>query len=268
MLHVENWQKYAENGTAMGPNTASVTLVVFSDFQCPFCRRFAADLREVRQRYPSDVRVIFHHFPLPSHQFARPAAIAAECTARAHHFEQMHDLLFELQDSLGIASWTHFAQRAGVQDSVAFLACLRDPTVTARIEHDLALGRDLGVMGTPTILVNATEVVGSPPATLLDSLIRSAREQNASKPKGPTADVESRPKASLCKDGTLDPGSDPASCAAHGGVAEVLIPTKKTDVVNGGTGLARCRDGTTEPDIGAKACASHQGVKFRIRPPE
>src|SRR5262245_61999730 len=76
---VENWSDLLDSGTQIGLSSASVKIIEFSDFECPFCARFGNALRDVRAKYPNDIAVVYVHFPIPTHRFAIPAARAAEC---------------------------------------------------------------------------------------------------------------------------------------------------------------------------------------------
>jgi protein-disulfide isomerase len=173
-----NWQAIAAAGTRMGPPTAPVTITEFSDFQCPYCRRLAPVLKELRARYPSEVAVSYRHFPIPRHQHARIAAQASECAAAQGRFEAFHDALFAQVDSIGRLPWGRFARSAGVIDATRFDSCLADSTFKGRIEADIAAGNQLGVTGTPTVLVNQWRLVGAPTRQALDSLIRLELSRN------------------------------------------------------------------------------------------
>src|SRR5450432_1686988 len=98
-VSVKNWRELGSVGLRVGPQDALVTVVEFSDFQCPFCRRAAGELRTLRERYPRDLAVVYRHFPI--HDFARAAASAASCADRQGAFQAMHDTLFAQVDSIG-----------------------------------------------------------------------------------------------------------------------------------------------------------------------
>lgn len=170
---VANWQEYTQPGSRMGIDSAVVTIVNFSDFQCPFCRRLSQALRELRQKYPQDVSLIYRHYPLSAiHSSAAAAALASECAGEEGAFEAYHDLLYSVQDSLGLVSWTSLATRAGLADTVAFAACVRSDKQKPRIDTDMAAAERLGIRGTPMLLVNDIRVSGAPSTAELDSLIQ------------------------------------------------------------------------------------------------
>jgi protein-disulfide isomerase len=168
---IANWQEYAAAGRRMGPNGARILITEFADFECPACAAAVPVLTEIRAKYPNDVAVMFRHFPLAYHRFARPAAQAAECAAEADRFESFHDLLWATKDSLGLIPFSRLAARAGVADTAASAACLDRPGDVPRIEADIAAGRALGVPGTPTFLVNDRFLEGPPTTRQLEALI-------------------------------------------------------------------------------------------------
>src|ERR1700722_9250080 len=121
---ISNWRDDLGKGVRFGPSDAPVRLIEFADFECPFCGNFHRTLKVVRERYPGQVSLTYVHFPIPGHRFAIPAARVAECAGEQGRFEQMHDHLFDEQDSLGLKPWTEFATEAGVSDRGAFETCI------------------------------------------------------------------------------------------------------------------------------------------------
>ena len=173
-VEIKDWRRYAAVGHRLGPAEAAVTIVEFSDFQCPFCRAAAATLKSLRIKYNGQVALVYRHFPLERvHSLARPAAIASECADRQGRFESFHDALFAA-DSLRASGWTKLAHQSGVRDTVAFAACLRDPVGGDAVDKDVIAGTELKVRGTPTILVNQYRITGGAQPDILDSLIRLA----------------------------------------------------------------------------------------------
>jgi protein-disulfide isomerase len=165
---VSGWRAYANGGNGSGPGGAPVTIVEFSDFQCPFCRLMAARLDSLRAEHPRDVRVVYRHFPLPSiHPHAIQAAQASECAGEQGRFWPMHDALFARQDSIGKTGWERFAETAGVANLAAFTACMSRPGESTALHPDTAAGNELGIRSTPTLLINQHRING---AISLDSL--------------------------------------------------------------------------------------------------
>jgi protein-disulfide isomerase len=174
---VPNWADYAVGGNRVGPSQAPVTLIVFSDYQCPSCRQLFVKMEMIRRTYPEDVAVVWRHLPLEGHPFAVPAARASVCAAKAGRFEAMHSLLFLMPDSLGVVSWPSLALRAGIPDTIAFGACLGHSDTQARINNDLAAARAVHAVATPTLLVNELEYVGAPQD--LTRIVRYVRRRRA-----------------------------------------------------------------------------------------
>ncbi|MGE0441298.1 MAG: DsbA family protein [Gemmatimonadales bacterium] len=140
----------------------AVTLTIFSDAQCPYCRSFHAIARSELERFDGRLSVRCIHFPLASHPYALGAAQALECAFDQEALDGLIDSLFAQQDRIGEKPWTAFAAEAGVADAGAFTECLKRRTFAA-IDSGLRIGRDIGVTGTPTVLLNGWKF-GSPPA--------------------------------------------------------------------------------------------------------
>jgi protein-disulfide isomerase len=174
---VANWKEYASRGHRLGAGSAPVTLVVFSDFQCPYCRRFATYLPALRTRFGDNLAIIFRHFPLQYHVLAKVAANAAECAGEQNRFWEYHDLLFEKQDSLGVVPWTDLAKRSGVQDTIAFKTCQTSTRSARVIGVDSSDAVKLRLHGTPGILINRILLDGLLPLELLDSLVQGQLRQ-------------------------------------------------------------------------------------------
>jgi len=149
--------------------------VVFSDFQCPACRLLADELDSIRAKRPDDVAVVYRHFPLtPVHPHAEAAAKASECAGGQGRFEAFHDALFREQALVGETEWRHFATAAAVPDLAAFDRCVAGTAPDAAVARDFQAGRDLGVTGTPTLLINERRVQGTPPLPELERYVRRA----------------------------------------------------------------------------------------------
>lgn len=146
-------------GTALsfGPADAKVTVVEFSDFECPHCATAADVARKVKARYGTVVRFVFRHLPLPFHQNAGPAAQASLAAHAQGKFWQYHDLLFANQKSLDRAGLERFAEQAGL-DMARFRAALDGGTHAAAVDADKMLAEELCVNGTPSMFVNGDRV--------------------------------------------------------------------------------------------------------------
>ena len=162
---------------ARGPADAPVTIVVFSDFQCPFCRAVAATLRRVETVYAGRVRVVFRDFPLGMHPDAPKAAEAARCAGDQGRFWAMHDALFS-RAGVTAADLRQHAGAIGL-DLEQFAACLERGDHAAAWRADRAAGQRLGVTATPTLFVNGRLLAGAQPfeafaAVIDDELARAA----------------------------------------------------------------------------------------------
>lgn len=168
------------NGAAsIGPRNAPVTITVFSDFQCPYCAKLAGQLTyDVLPSERQNVRVVFRHFPLSNHTWARRAAEATACAQEQgdKFFWALHNYVFEKQRELTpenvVERLVHYSNRLWGFDRRKFEACVAEHRTAAKIERDVAFGKAHGINGTPTIFVNGrrTEVGGD--AVQIRSLIR------------------------------------------------------------------------------------------------
>ena len=152
-----------------GPNDAAITIVEFSDFECPHCAEAFPDLRKlVRSR--SDVRLVFRHYPLdsscnatlpgPLHPNACLAAVAAECASEQGRFWEYHDVLFENHEHLERESLFRYARELGLE-LATFRSCLDDPATRARVGQDVDVGNRVGIDSTPTLFFNGRKVAGA-----------------------------------------------------------------------------------------------------------
>jgi protein-disulfide isomerase len=145
-----------------GAKDATVTVVLFSDFQCPFCTRVEPTLAQLQKEYPKDVRVVWKHQPLPFHPQAMPAALASEAAREQGRFWEMHERMFKNQSSLGPSQYEEWAKEIGL-DQKKFQASLVSDRAKARVQEDVQLGNRVGANGTPTSFVNCRQVVGAVP---------------------------------------------------------------------------------------------------------
>lgn len=152
-----------EGSPALGPEDAPVTLVEFSDFECPYCAHFYRTLKQLRENYGDRVRIVYRQFPLDIHPNAYRAAEASLCAHDQGRFWELHDAMFEDQGQLDSASLSEKAERIGL-DMQKFEACLESARHTEQIERDMAEAEGLGVNGTPAIFVNGIPLAPGAPA--------------------------------------------------------------------------------------------------------
>ncbi|MBD3251905.1 thioredoxin domain-containing protein [Candidatus Uhrbacteria bacterium] len=164
---------YPEGLSYDGPASAPVTIVEFIDLECPACRSFYTELKNVQERYSEDVRIAYRHFPLPIHQHAKEAAYAAVCAdEQGKQFAYIDNLLSE--EGLERDDLIRYAAELRL-DLDRFVPCLTATSTKERVEQDLHDGSALGVNATPTIFLNTTQIDGLPNAEQLGTLIESMR---------------------------------------------------------------------------------------------
>jgi len=144
-----------------GPTDALVTVVEYSDFECPYCRAFFRDTYPLfKTRYQNKVRFVFKHFPVAaSHPDAEPAARASECAREQGKFWEFYDIAYA-QDDLSRVSLIDYAKKAGVKNIDQFVACFDSGKYADRVEANRQEGRLLGIPGTPTFFINGYPLAG------------------------------------------------------------------------------------------------------------
>ncbi|CAM4359710.1 thioredoxin [Myxococcus xanthus] len=147
---------------SFGPANAKVTIVEWSDFECPFCSRVGPTLSKIKESYAKDVRVVFRHQPLPFHPNAKLAAEASHAAHEQGKFWEYHDKLFANQKAMDRASLEKYAQELGL-NVAKFKAALDSGKFKAKVEADMAAGNAVGANGTPTFFINGREFVGAQP---------------------------------------------------------------------------------------------------------
>ncbi len=161
-----------------GADDAKVSVVVFTDFQCPFCARLDGRLRELQTLYPDKVKVLYKAKPLPMHSSARLAAKAGVAAQAQGKFWALNDEMFAHQTSLDRAGLESHAAAAGL-DMDRFRRDLDDPATNARVSADAQDADALGVTGTPTLFVNGRRLVGARPMTELVGAVERALAEAA-----------------------------------------------------------------------------------------
>lgn len=160
-----------------GPVDAPVTLMVFSDYQCPFCIRSEPVLAEVLSRFPEKLRLVHRHFPLENvHPFARPASEAAMCADEQGKFWAYHDAIFARGGRLEEAAFGELADELGL-DREAFDTCVEQRRYAAFVEQDIRAGEAAGVTGTPAFFVNGIPLKGARDADELSKIVESELER-------------------------------------------------------------------------------------------
>jgi protein-disulfide isomerase len=167
------------DGPQRGRVDAPVTIVEFSDFQCPFCGEFEPIVRGALAKYSTQVRLVYRHMPLTNlHKFAQKAAEAAVCAEKQGKFWEMHDLLFADQSSLSIEQLKDKGRRIGL-DSAKFDDCLDSGAAAPAVQDDVTAAEALGLSGTPSSFVNGRYIKNGISAEALSELIDDELRRNA-----------------------------------------------------------------------------------------
>jgi protein-disulfide isomerase len=160
---------------SLGPKDAKVTVVEFSDFQCPHCRAFADNLKSLESKYPQ-VRWVFKNYPLEKiHPWAMEAAIAARCAYLSSNdaFWKISASIFGSQDTLTADNAGEQFRTAAIVAGVpadAYVACIANPTTKVAIEADIKQGKAVDVESTPTVFVNGRPAIGGEPQQVSGSI--------------------------------------------------------------------------------------------------
>jgi protein-disulfide isomerase len=158
-----------DDDPSQGSTTAPVTLIEFSEFQCPFCKRTRPTLKKVMETYAGKIRYVFRDFPLSFHKEARGAALSANCAHEQKKYWEFNEKLFENQDKLGKALYDQTAKDLGL-DIAAFDKCVT-ANKTDEIDKDQSDGMDVGVTGTPAYFINGKFLSGAQPFAAFQEII-------------------------------------------------------------------------------------------------
>lgn len=171
--HVSDWKPLTiDRPPVMGVASAPVQIILFSDYQCPFCKDLEPKLQTVVSRYPGKVAVLRYEFPLTKvHPEAYNAAIAAKCAAQQEIHQTFQAKLFENSPNLSKLDWASLAGSAGVRDTNRFLVCIQQKQTAHLVDLDIATGARLGINSVPVFLINGDVVVGTQDQRDLEKLV-------------------------------------------------------------------------------------------------
>jgi len=164
-----------------GDENAPVTMVEFSDFECPFCGQFYTNaLPEIISEYvdTGKLKIYYRHLPLSFHPQARPAALASECANEQNKFWDYHDLLFENNSTIGTATtdkYVEWATSLGLNGD-QFRTCLESEKYAENIDGDNSAATAAGASGTPTFYINGQQIVGAQPFASFKAIIDAELE--------------------------------------------------------------------------------------------
>jgi protein-disulfide isomerase len=157
-------------GPSKGPASAPITIVEFSDFECPYCVKAEPTVKEVMDAYPGKIRLVYRDFPLPMHSRAPKAAEAAHCAGDQGKYWEMHGKLFANATKLDVPDLKAYAREVGV-DGGKFDQCLDSGAKAQTVEMHKKAGEDVGVSGTPAFFINGRQLSGAQPAEAFKTII-------------------------------------------------------------------------------------------------
>ncbi|MGH9353187.1 MAG: thioredoxin domain-containing protein, partial [Terriglobia bacterium] len=207
---------------ATGNLQSPVTVVEFGDFECPICGLAQKSVTQMLDQYGSKIRFVFRQFPLASvHPQAEKAAEASECAAAQGKFWKAERLFYQKQADLSAGALDHYAGDLGL-NTAQFDSCLASGEMASRVQQDIADGKALGVVGTPTFFVGHQEIYGPPNYAQLSSMLNEQLAQAGA--AGPTSAAPAAPVSSQ------------NTAAAHGAGMAVSAPASSAAANNGGLG--------------------------------
>jgi protein-disulfide isomerase len=161
-----------DDDPSLGPTDATITIIEFSDYECPYCQRWHAEVfTKLMETYPDQVRLVYRDFPLSSiHPNAFPAAEAANCANEQDGFWDFHDRLFSMELGLSDQAYEQYARQLGL-DQEAFVECLDNGRYKEEVQSDFDYAAELGVRSTPTFFINGIAVVGAQPFEVFQQVI-------------------------------------------------------------------------------------------------
>lgn len=176
MLEPPRVEVAVDDDPSKGPAKAPVTIVEFSDYQCPYCSRAETTITEVMKKYGEKVRLVFRDYPLSFHQNANVAAQASECAREQGKFWEMHGAMFANQAKLAANDLVETAATIGVEKD-KFKACLDSGKYKDEVQKDFDDGQKAGVTGTPTFFINGIPMVGARDVNSFADIIESELER-------------------------------------------------------------------------------------------
>ncbi len=213
-----------------GPNDALITIIEFSDFQCPFCSRVNPTIDGLTKKYGDKIRVVFKHNPLPFHKEAPLASEAALAAGEQGKFWEMHDKLFANQKALKRENLDSYAKEIGL-DMSKFAAALDGGKFKAQVKADMDLARQIGAGGTPNFFINGRKLVGAQPQASFEALIDSQLKVAEGLVAKGTA--KSAVYAEIIKNGATKP-SAPAAAPAQDDTTIYPVKVNPEDAAKGG----------------------------------
>jgi protein-disulfide isomerase len=171
-VEVTRYDVPVDGDPAIGPENAPITIIEFSDYECPFCTRWYAEVwPRIQAAYPDQIRLVYRDFPLTSiHGDAVPAAEAANCAGEQGAYWEFHEKLFSGQEGLSKEAYKNYASELGL-DATAFDQCIKERRYKDEVAADLDFAFNLGVRSTPTFFINGIALVGAQPFEVFKDVI-------------------------------------------------------------------------------------------------
>jgi protein-disulfide isomerase len=161
----------ADNDPSIGPADAQITIIEFSDFECPYCTKWHNEVwPRIQEEYPDQVRLVYRDFPLNIHSSATLAAEAANCAGEQGAYWEYHDALFRAEHGLGQSAFKEYAQELGLVET-DFNQCLDSHRYQEEVQADFNYAVQLGVKSTPTFFINGITLIGAQPFEAFQNVI-------------------------------------------------------------------------------------------------
>ena len=169
---VKRYDVPADDDPSLGPAGAPITLIMYSDYECPFCKKWYDEVfKQLVVDYPTQVRFVYKDFPLYGlHESAAPAAEAANCAGEQGKYWEYQDKLFGMEMPLGTDAFKKYAQDLSL-DSAKFEECLSSRRFEAEVKADYEFAARMGIQSTPTFFVNGLAIVGAQPLEIFKGVI-------------------------------------------------------------------------------------------------
>lgn len=172
-VNLEGALKIKPDDVILGNPDAPVTIIEYSDYECPFCEMFFNQTEiSLRKDYieTGKVKMIYRDFPLESHKYAMPAALAANCAKESGKFWAYHDEIFKNQNNLASFNYIQTAKKLGI-DELKFKSCFDSKKYSDQIKQNFQEALSIGVQGTPTFFINGQKIVGAQPYSVFKNII-------------------------------------------------------------------------------------------------
>lgn len=176
-VYEKDWREHLVGIQWLGTPDAVDTILVYSDFQCPFCRQFFDAVDELARMEGASLAILHRNFPISTiHPHARAAAIAGHCASLEGRWREFHTLVFDHQERIPELRWHDVGRQIRVPDSLRYRACLNEPETHRVLAADSVSAVSLGIPGTPLVFVNGWRTDGTPTLAQIRDLLGSDRQ--------------------------------------------------------------------------------------------